>query len=195
PTDTPTPTPTATNTPTATPTPTATNTPLPTATPTATSTNTPTPTASPTPTNTPTSTPIPPTPTPTPTPGPNYYTLTVVNTPANAGSISGSDIDCPGVCTRQCACHTSVTLTASGRAGYVFSHWETPTGGTSGSTPTRITSTSNQLTLVMDSDQTVTAVYIADPSIPTLNEWGMIIFVLLAVTAGYYLRRRQRREV
>ncbi|MBF0496227.1 MAG: IPTL-CTERM sorting domain-containing protein [Deltaproteobacteria bacterium] len=73
---------------------------------------------------------------------------------------------------------------ATGTAGYVFQSWTLPTG----------TSAANPIIVTVNSDQTVTAVYIANPSIPTLNEWGMIIFALLAVTAGYYLRRRQRGE-
>ncbi|MBF0474661.1 MAG: IPTL-CTERM sorting domain-containing protein [Deltaproteobacteria bacterium] len=138
---------------------------------------------------TPTPTPVPPTPTPTPvpptptpTPAPTLYTLTVVNSPANGGTVSGSGISCPGTCSKQYAAGTSVSLTAAGTAGYVFKSWTLPSG----------TSTSNPLVLTVNSDQAVTAVFIVNPSIPTLNEWGMIIFGLLAVTAGFYLRRRQR---
>lgn len=106
---------------------------------------TPTPTATPAPTPTATLTPTPtvtPTPTPTPTftPPPATYTLTTSISPLGTGSVT---LDPSG---GNYQANTSVTLTADPNLGFEFDQWSGDASGTS-----------SIITIVMDSNKSVTA--------------------------------------
>ncbi|MBF0476590.1 MAG: hypothetical protein HQK59_12330 [Deltaproteobacteria bacterium] len=86
------------------------------------------------------------------------YTLTVVNDPANGGTISG-DMTCPGTCSKQFPANTLVSLTANGLSNYGFFYWGVPGEKFSDSR----TLMSRTLTLTINSNLTVTAFYIPFP--------------------------------
>jgi len=80
------------------------------------------------------------------------YVLTLVTNPARAGSISASPTPGPGGTYRA---GTTVTLTATGAGTNIFTNW-------SGA----VTGSSNRISLVMDSDKSVTANFV--PLIPPI---------------------------
>lgn len=78
--------------------------------------------------------------------------LTVTLAGTGSGTISGSGISCPGVCTTRYANGQSVTLTATPAAGSTFSGWSGACGGT------------GVCELTMSSKKSVTATFTALPS-------------------------------
>lgn len=75
---------------------------------------------------------------------PNEYSLSVAVETAQAGTVSGSGIDCPGDCSQTFSEGASVQLTASPNDGYAFDHWSGACSGTS-------------CTVTMNADRDVTA--------------------------------------
>jgi uncharacterized repeat protein (TIGR02543 family) len=84
------------------------------------------------------------------------YTVNVAIFPVGGGSITATGINCPGDCTETYISGTNVTLTATPAPGYQFDSWS---GDLSGST--------NPDTVTMDSNKSVTAVFV--PVYRTLN--------------------------
>ena len=85
---------------------------------------------------------------------PTTHTLTVSPAGSGSGSVTGTGISCPGTCSASYANGTLVTLIASTKSGSAFGGWSG--GGCSGTGSCAVT---------MSSDQTVTATFIAVPSI------------------------------
>jgi hypothetical protein len=85
---------------------------------------------------------------------PSHTLLSVRRAGRGSGSVAGTGISCPGTCSASYATGTLVTLIATAASGSAFSGWS---GG--GCTGTRFCA------LMMSSDQTVTATFIAVPSI------------------------------
>jgi len=85
---------------------------------------------------------------------PTTHTLTVSPAGSGSGSIAGTGISCPGTCSASYASETLVPLIATPASGSAFSGWSG--GGCTGTGPCAVT---------MSSDQTVTATFIAVPSI------------------------------
>ncbi|KJU83709.1 membrane or secreted protein, partial [Candidatus Magnetobacterium bavaricum] len=59
-------------------------------------------------------------------------TLTVANSPAAGGTITGSGIDCGTDCSKKKGNYADITLTATPAAGYVFVNWSSTSGACSG---------------------------------------------------------------
>jgi len=85
---------------------------------------------------------------------PTTRTLSVSPAGGGSGSVAGTGISCPGTCSASYASGTLVTLIATPASGSAFSGWSG--GGCSGTGSCAVT---------MSSDQTVTATFIAVPSI------------------------------
>jgi len=112
-------------------------------------------------------------------------TLTVNKTGAGEGRVTSMPpgIDCGSTCSADYTVRTDVTLTATPSPGSVFVGWGGDCSGTNAST-----------SITMYSAQACTARFEPEKStaIPTLSEWGMIIFsLMLAGSAIWMIRRRQ----
>ncbi|WP_207679005.1 Ig-like domain-containing protein [Desulfonema magnum] len=82
------------------------------------------------------------------------FALSVSISDEDGGTISGSGISCPGDCSETYFSGTPVTLTAKHKPGYLFDHWKIQDG--------ILTDDSNPITIVMDSDRAVRAVFVPE---------------------------------
>ncbi len=92
-------------------------------------------------------------PPPPPPPPPDTFTLTVA--PPVNGTVTGSGINCPGICSATYGNGTSVSLTATPASGFVFGGWGGDCGGQGNPCP-----------LTMNAPKTVTATFTALPPPP-----------------------------
>ncbi|MEJ5301501.1 MAG: choice-of-anchor Q domain-containing protein [Thermodesulforhabdaceae bacterium] len=120
-----------------------------------------------------------------------YYTLQVTISGTGSGTVSATGCTLnwtgnTGTCT---ASHgTSITLSATPSSGSTFAGWSNGTGSASGCSGTgtcSFTITQNSsITATFNQSQGAVAV-------PTMTEWGMIMFMIIAgLGSVYYLRRR-----
>ncbi len=90
-------------------------------------------------------------------PPPPEYTLNI--SVEGKGNVTADRINCPGDCNESYIAGTLVTLTAEAESGYQFDHWEGD-----------ITGTDISVTVAMNSDKKITAVFIKIPVVEyTLN--------------------------
>ncbi len=90
---------------------------------------------------------------------PDEYVLNVSVYPSGSGLLSGIGINCPSDCTEIYTQETAITLIAIPNDGYQFAYWEG-----------NVFNYDNSLSVVMDSDKNITAVFIEIPPVEyTLN--------------------------
>lgn len=117
---------------------------------------------------------------------PPAFDLNVTVNPAEGGTVTGGGINCPGTCSvTDIATGTVVTLVAAPAENYEFTGWTGDAAACGTNTTCDVT---------MDSDKNVQANFQAvapPPVIPTANEWGMILFmVLMTIVSVYYMRKQ-----
>ncbi|MDQ6805780.1 MAG: cell wall-binding repeat-containing protein [Actinomycetota bacterium] len=95
-------------------------------------------------------------------PPPVQHSLIVSLAGPGSGTVTGSGINCPGVCTQTSVSGTSVTLTATPAAGSTFAGWSGNCGGTGSCTGT------------LSSDLHVTATFFKTPVVPP-NAIGRLV--------------------
>ena len=117
------------------------------------------------------------------------YTLTVHKSGNGTGTVTSNPagINCGNSCSANYGNNVNVTLTATADVGSVFSGW---------SDDCSTCNTNSQCQITMNSNKTCTASFQLKKgtvvvSVPTMTEWGMIIFMLFAgLSAVWFINRR-----